>query len=68
MSGTTLSYEYVAPAMQGFPPMLKRSTDGAWIPCDLGNTDYQNFLAWIASGNPAPSGWTGPTNPSGGSR
>jgi hypothetical protein len=28
-------------------------SDGAWIPCADGNTDYQAYLAWVAEGNEA---------------
>jgi hypothetical protein len=34
---------------------LIREADGAFIPVDLGNRDYQDALAWIAAGNaPTP--------------
>lgn len=64
------SYTYMAstmqPAVPGFSGLLKRSPDDAYIPLDLGNADYQAFLAWMAEGNPAPEGWPGmPTNSSG---
>jgi len=31
--------------------MILRATDGAYIPVNEDNTDYQAYLAWIAEGN-----------------
>jgi hypothetical protein len=39
-----------------------RDTDGAFIPSDEANTDYQAFLAWIAEGN-APNPYVPPPAP-----
>ena len=34
---------------------IHRLTDNAFIPFDPANTDYQEFLKWVAEGNePAP--------------
>jgi len=30
---------------------LFRLTDGAFIPCDLNNCDYQKYEQWVAAGN-----------------
>ena len=36
-------------------PTVKRS-DGSFIPFDPANTDYQQYLAWVAEGNtPTPA-------------
>jgi hypothetical protein len=31
--------------------MIVRDTDNAWIPMNEANSDYQQYLAWVAEGN-----------------
>ena len=36
--------------------IVQRTSDGAFIPFALDNTDYQAYLAWLAEGNqPLPA-------------
>jgi hypothetical protein len=36
--------------------VVKRLSDNAWVPFDESNTDYQEYLKWVAEGNePIPA-------------
>ena len=34
--------------------LIRRVSDGAFIPADEQNADYRDYLAWIAGGNALP--------------
>ena len=43
---------HTEPSMVGKPiEFILRKEDGAWIPFDEANTDYQEYLAWVDEGN-----------------
>ena len=48
---------HTGPGLEGKPiEFILRTTDGAWIPKTTGNTDYQEYLAWLDAGNtPEPA-------------
>ena len=53
-----MSYTYkllgnhTEPSVAGQPiEFIIRKEDGIWIPKDEANTDYQEYLSWLAAGN-----------------
>ena len=49
-------YKLINDIYSGQSTSVIRITDGACIPFDPANTDYQQYLAWLAEGNePLPA-------------
>jgi hypothetical protein len=50
------TYKLVNPVPPSTAANIILRSDGATIPMDISNTDYQAYLAWVALGNqPTPA-------------
>ena len=58
-----MTYTQVWDHMKGQPHdgMIQRDEDGAFVPFDPDNIDYQDYLAWLDEGN-APKSATPPVS------
>ena len=49
-------YQLLPDTTMGAATCIKRIADNAFIPFDLANTDYAEYLNWLAEGNePLPA-------------
>lgn len=49
-------YKLLPDTIMGEAQCIKRLSDNAFIPLDPANTDYQEYLKWLAEGNePEPA-------------
>ena len=49
-------YKLIFDSLSGTVATIQRLSDNAFIPFDPANTDYQEYLEWIAAGNePEPA-------------
>lgn len=46
-----MNYQTVRDPFGKISTTIRRTTDGAFIPQDLGNVDYLAYLEWVKQGN-----------------